>query len=759
MTDSHSDEMSYLPPALRPPQPRDSRMARHRSVTNSTSTNGDAATAISHTFLLWVFRQWWKLTIPIGIVLAVIAGVGVLLFHVQVYESSGLLLIEDVSPFVAFSAHDKTGDSDRYVQTQLELLRSPVVLNPVLGRAEIANMAELRGQIDRVTYLRSHLSVKQVGRSELYDISYKSPSAQDAANVVNAVAAEYINLQEDDEFKRSQRVIEILEEERHQRGLGVERLRQQVVDLAKEVTGRDPFGGNEVVDANRALNPVGALFQSLTEVEVDREVRRAQLKSLADGATAADSYAKSSGLLDLEIETDPFVRSCQQAVKDVESQIEELKVRLARFNKSPNFEDDPHYLILSSTLTQRQKDLAEAKAKARRLIVEKRAEERKQEQSQRLADMKRDLASLDARRELLAQRFSDQVKEAKSSSAKSVELEFKRSELEREEKVFELIASRKLQLQTELHAPPRIQLRQKAIAPLTPIEPIPYKLLLLACCASFAAPFGLAVLREITVRRISDTQQLAQDTGLRVLGDIASLPVRYVASTPNQLTGRLRRDTYVFAESVNSLRTNLALSDGRHGCVYAVTSACPSEGKTSVAVSLALSIASATEGPTLIIDGDMRSPFAASMLKAKSQPGLFEVLTKKATVDDALQPVAQQSQLWILPAGRATKSTHSVVDVGEIQRLLESLRSRFNVIIIDTPPILAASESMVLAKAADSVLFCALANVSKSKQVRLAIERMEHANINIAGAVLSGMPAKQYEYLYGYYAHRIETQN
>ena len=127
------------------------------------------------------------------------------------------------------------------------------------------------------------------------------------------------------------------------------------------------------------------------------------------------------------------------------------------------------------------------------------------------------------------------MKELQTGGAKSVELEFARAELEREEKVFELIASRKLALQTELRAPARVQLRQKAILPAIPIQPIPYKVLLLACSAAFVAPFGLAVLREVTVRRISDVEQLAQETGLRVLGEVASLPVRMWPSAHSKL--------------------------------------------------------------------------------------------------------------------------------------------------------------------------------------------------------------------------------
>lgn len=753
MNPDQNDHPSYPVPAQRTSGSgsRSALSVAHRPALK----DGENQSTISHTFLLWVLGQWWAIVIPVGLLLAAIAAVLVMYFYVPKYEATALLMIEDVSPFVAFSSRDNGGQSERYIQTQLELLRSSVVLEPVLGRAEIASMSELNGQEDRVKYLRDRLSIRQVGRSELYNIAYTSPSGQYAANVVNAVAAEYMNIHAGDEFQRSQRVIDILEEERRRRGIEVERLRKRVIDLAKEVTGRDPFG-DEVTNFNRALSPVGALFQSLTEADVEREVRRAELQSLLDSPALTQDNVESSGLLDLEIENQEAIRTRQQALKDIEAQMEEIKVKAVRYEKDPQWETNPSYLALKSDWTQRQKDLADAKIKIRDVILSQRKEKRKDEQTERVAKMKREIESLDARRELLAKRFENQVKELQTGGAKSVELEFARAELEREEKVFELIATRKLALQTELRAPARVQLRQKGNLPSTPVEPIPYKLLLLVCSAAFAAPFGLAVVREVTVRRISDSEQLAEETGLRVLGEVAALPVRYVAVSPNQLSGRLRRDTYIFAESINSLRTNLALADGKDRQVFTVTSASPSEGKTSVAVSLAMSISNATEQPTLIIDGDMRSPFVASMLKAKSQPGLFEVLANKCKLEDAIQRVGQ-TNLYVIPGGRATRSTHSVVGIADVKKLLEELRVRFATIVIDTPPILGASESLVFAKAADSVLFCSLSNVSKSRQVRLAIDRLGHAGVNLAGAVLSGTPSKRYEYVYGYYANRIEA--
>jgi capsular exopolysaccharide synthesis family protein len=169
-----------------------------------------------------------------------------------------------------------------------------------------------------------------------------------------------------------------------------------------------------------------------------------------------------------------------------------------------------------------------------------------------------------------------------------------------------------------------------------------------------------------------------------------------------------------------------------------------------------MSIANASEQPTLLIDGDMRSPFAATMLRAKSQPGLFEVLSKTCALDDAIQQVGDNG-LFLIPGGRATNSTHRVLGTNELTQLLEQLRTRFSTIVIDTPPILGASEALILAKSADAVLFCTLCGVSKATQVRLAIDRLHHARANLAGAVLSGTPVRRYEYVYGYYSHASDS--
>jgi capsular exopolysaccharide synthesis family protein len=389
-------------------------------------------------------------------------------------------------------------------------------------------------------------------------------------------------------------------------------------------------------------------------------------------------------------------------------------------------------------------------------ILERRKQDRQQVRELEIKHLTEELKLVEARKELLSRSFAEQVLKMQSGNEKSVELEFVRADLAREERVFEMIRSRELALQTEMRAPARVRLTRGADVPTMPEVPVPYKMLLMASAVAFAAPFGVALGKEALVRRISDVEQLAQETRLRVLGEIPTLPVRYVAISPKKLTGRLRRESYIFAESINSLRTNLAVAEnlGRQH-VIAITSSVSGEGKTSVATSLAMSITNTTDRPTLIIDADMRAPDVATILKTHNRPGLFEVLSNHCPLDDAIHRVGD-SQLYVIPAGRATKSPHRILGVEAIKSLLDELRSRFESIVIDTPPILGASESLVIAKAADAALFCTLCDVSRAKQVRMAVERLEHAGATLAGAILSGTSVKRYACVYGYYENNGE---
>ncbi len=94
-----------------------------------------------------------------------------------------------------------------------------------------------------------------------------------------------------------------------------------------------------------------------------------------------------------------------------------------------------------------------------------------------------------------------------------------------------------------------------------------------------------------------------------------------------------------------------------------------------------------------------------------------------------------------------------LLGTGAFTTLLKQLRADYRYIVIDTPPVLAASESLALAKAADGVLICTLRELSRTTQVRMTYERLESAGAKVIGVVLSGVPTRSYAYKYGAYGY------
>jgi succinoglycan biosynthesis transport protein ExoP len=139
----------------------------------------------------------------------------------------------------------------------------------------------------------------------------------------------------------------------------------------------------------------------------------------------------------------------------------------------------------------------------------------------------------------------------------------------------------------------------------------------------------------------------------------------------------------------------------------------------------------------------------AKVLGVTARPGLTEVFAGKASLSEAIHP-SGQANTYVLPAGVCHVNPHHVIHGSSIDELFDDLRAKFSTILVDMPPILGASESLVYAKAADLVVFCSLSSVSRARQVRGAVERLQTTGANVVGAVLSGIPIRRNSYAYGY---------
>jgi succinoglycan biosynthesis transport protein ExoP len=701
-----------------------------------------AGSGISAGFLFRSFQHWWRVAVPAGIVCAVLAGAVVWATWTPKYRAYAILRIPDKGGLLTPTSPDT---SPRFAQTQLQSITSAVVLVPALADEEVAQVPEIKRQISPLDYLEKNIKATSAGGSELYRIEYIGETAEDAAKVVQGIIRVYLKQLSDIEDTARSKMLTNLEKVRKFRETEIENKKKEIIDLEKKVIGILPAKGDSPTAGN-VLSPLFALQQKLIQIEADREILNAQVAAFGQPAPTKAPKIPDD-VLNVEVKMHPDVREQSRIINSMRLQLEDIEKKSRQGKQSSSYKE------YADRIVQAEKELTTLQDEVRNQLELRNSVVTQSDRGQEAVQWKQKLTSLDAEYTLLKKRYDEYMKTLSDSGGKSVQLQFLYAELERESGVFNLIAQRKLQVETETHDPEKVIVAADAQVPLAPIEAWPFKQLVMFCGAAFVLPFFVVVGWEKISRRIADAEQLSSESTLTIVGEICQLPTRPVLAGEAASRRKIRRDLGLFQESVDGLRTCLLLSEttSTHR-VFAVTSAVSGEGKTSLVSQLGISLARATGKRVLIVDADMRSPNLHEIFETRLEPGLASVLRGQTEIADAIvEEVAEGVHL--LPAGRVSTNPHNYVGNGAIPKLIEKLREIYDYIVIDTPPILCASEALVLAKAADGTLLCALRDVSRSRQVRIASERLTMAGVNLMGAVLSGTSARRYASTYGNYAY------
>ena len=724
--------------------PVSSSSLRLRRSANSHYPIGQRQQGITPKFALHVLRNWWKIATPAGLLLAAIA-VGIVWWSFEKqYEATTWLQIKSQQPFLAFApSQGERGAGDRFVQTQIEMIRSPLVLAPVIGRPEAAGVPEFQGEDDRVGWLAENVKVSPVGKSELFKISTVCTNAKDSAWIVNAVAHEYLLLLGQDESQRSQEVINTLKEEEDIRDAEVKRLQNSLRERTKQITGEDPFSPVPTTNPNLD-HPLADLNSRMIATEVEEVILDANIAAL-EKALAEERAEIPAALVEEAIDQDPQVRQVEDQISLNQMRLRDMGETLVTPEENVQFND------LQRALDKDKQLLEKTRNDARERIEDKAALTQTAKLQDDLATMKTKQAGYGVIREMLQERYDSKLSEAETVSGDTLELHFLQNELTKAEGVLDVLSQRILRMTTERRAPDQVKLLRPAEAAVVPVKEFPLMEIALASLLFFV-PFGLAGTWELLVRHVSNLEQLEESTNVTVIGEVARLPVRTKVVRKGS-SADVGLGLAVFEESIDGLRTHLMLSEELKGMkVLAVTSAAVGEGKTSVAAQLAVNMAWVSGKRILLIDGDMRSPDIHSVFGISLDPGLVEILTRDCSVEDAIVR-DEKNCTDVLPAGKLRTNPHRLLGNGKMTSFMEEIRSRYDFIIIDTPPILAASESLVLARAADRSLICALQDSSRIEQVRKAHERLAEAGGHPIGIVLNGVPTSTYLYRYGAYSY------
>jgi capsular exopolysaccharide synthesis family protein len=446
-------------------------------------------------------------------------------------------------------------------------------------------------------------------------------------------------------------------------------------------------------------------------------------------------------LADQEVTSSPAIQALDARIKEIEFRVDKLKASSVG-ERNPIYQQQiSEKAILESKREDMKKQILET---SKQRIAGQGVEERKKSVSE-FADK---VKTLKDRRASLESQIKEFISMMKLTGSGGAELQFAEADLLEWQKTRGQIHDRSVALATERESLEPIRELQRSTPPKLPVESLPLKQLLFANAIGLALPLLIAFGLELRSHRIDSAMSLEKQSEMLVLGEISALP--YSADPGSK---RAEKALRLYEESIDSLTMSLVLSPNlKQARTLAVTSALAAEGKTTVACQLALSIARSTGKVVLLIDGDMRAPDVHHVFDRKMNSGLAGFLSGENDLSEVIDR-DWSSQVHILHAGYLKGSPHRLLSQGAIDRLIEKAKESYDYVIIDTPPILPASESLIYARSVDYCLVCALRDRSRVEQLMQAVNKLEAAGANVAGAVLSGVPFREYSKYYGDYAY------
>ena len=300
-------------------------------------------------------------------------------------------------------------------------------------------------------------------------------------------------------------------------------------------------------------------------------------------------------------------------------------------------------------------------------------------------------------------------------------------------------------------SPVRIETLQPAQVPLSPSAPNMRLSLALGGLLGLAAGVGIAVLREVLDTRIRTVKDVEEITGAPTLGGIALDPE---AKTRPLVVAAAARDPR--AEAYRSLRTNVQfLALGGGPAAYVVTSAGPSEGKSTTSANLAIAFAE-TGARVALLDGDLRKPKVADYFGIEGGLGLADVLVGRVAASDVIQRWGRGT-LFLLPSGTVPPNPAELLGSRAMATLMRELKAAFDVIILDAPPTLLVTDAAVVSRYTNGAIVVAAAGSTTKPRLASAVKNVEAVGSKVLGTVVTMVPtAGADKTAYGTYAYAAQ---
>lgn len=719
-------------------------------------------------------RKWW------------VIGTALVVFHMvlfytlsqnPLYSASSLVLVEEQTnnqeTRLQIGSRDLFARSGRSLQNELVILRSSRSLRRAVAERLIQQQTVPRTG-EPISLLTTSdgdsLSARQVAmmlersvqftpaarETDVIRITAYSSKPAEAAFIADVYLNEYLALTRESSRAQLSASRNFLQQQVEQRRAELQKIEARIQEYKREegAVALDQEGQNLV-------ERIATVEASRDEAQVELQTRKASLSSFRE-----------------ELQSIRPEELSRRVASGVEKELEATQARIAELELSKKqvlLRDNPDELspVDSAQVAQIDRRIQELRRETKRLSEDYVDEvlaagsvgadegvERVKELRRKIAEERIAITGLEARTDVLNGRLQEYESELASIPEQSMQLaQLERGRAyaeERYQSVVDQLQETRIQEETELgYADPVTE----AAVPLEPIRPRTQRNLVLGLIFGLLFGMGLAVGRDKLDSRMYKPEALKEASGQRLLGTVPNIKpliqeqldgVSTISVDGKQFASSLVaevRPHAAAAEAFRHIRTNIQFSTSDALIeTLLVTSPGAGDGKTVTASNLAIVMAQAGRR-TLLVDGDLRRPRLHDLFDLERAPGLVEALTLDAEASSLNVQETPIENLQVLSAGGPVDRPAERLSSAQLRALLRSLKERFDFVVIDTPPVLAATDATYLSTQCDGTMLVARAGETTRPELQHALEALGDVGATVIGTILNGFDVSM---AYGY---------
>jgi polysaccharide biosynthesis transport protein len=695
-------------------------------------------------YLLILRKHQWLI---LSFLLTVVTIVSIATFRMRpVYIARATIEIDrennNILPFQGTDAYDSMMDLDNYIETQSKVLTSETLAlqtirntglaaNPEFSAGGVPSEAIATGSLanqkrppEVATFLGS-LSVKRIPSSRLMEVSYESTDPVLAARILNAHLDNFKAQNIQSRYEATLEATRFLTSQLNELKLTVKQSEDARINYERQ---------NQIWSVDDKSNITTQRLADLDKQLTDAQGETLKKQALYEYAKAGDIDAVP------EIRSDPLLQDLQKKRADLAVQFTE-----AVNQYGPNF---PKVLRLQAQI----KEVDDQVARESKGIV---------------LQLESDYREAKQREELIRQALEVQKAETNNMAEKMVQYNILKRESEADKTLYEgLLTKLKEAGISEGLKSSNLRVVDPAMIPSYPARPAKARNIALAFLVGLVGGIGLALLREYldnTVKTPDDIETLTRLPSLAVVpafGDGGSRKRRMGFFGGPSTNGHEKRIELVaqhlpksqMSEAFRALRTALLLSQPDHPPqVILVTSALPREGKTTAAANLAVTLAQLGD-KTVLVDADLRKPGVGRLLNLGTgkYAGLSSYLAGVSTLDLVTVPHPAIPNLAAIPTGPLPPNPADLLSSHKLADAIAELRTKYKFVVIDSPPIMAATDAVILSVQADGVLLVVRSGETPKEAFTRTRDLLISVKSRLLGVVLNAVDASAPDYYYSY---------